>query len=213
MIRYCIVLLVLIAGVFISGCVSNAPAPSPVSEIPATDVPTENPPPQGTPVVENLSEEPTVVSTQEIPTPLVTTEVPQTIMPTPTADPNSAFHDMVITRLDLIQEGKKKVLSAWEAADPALTGSRVEELRHAIRNNNDGSTFPKKMDYVRLNYYDFIDRMTQFADTFKEAASLMERGENGSAQSYAAAGVMAGDRADISDKRIRVFLRDHPNLL
>jgi hypothetical protein len=41
----------------------------------------------------------------------------------------------------------------------------------------------------------------------------MERGENGSANSYAAAGVMAGDRADISDKRIRVFLRDHPNLL
>jgi hypothetical protein len=54
------------------------------------------------------------------------------------------------------------------------------------------------------------DRMTQFADNFKQAASLMERGEKSSANSYVSAGIMAGDRADISDKRIRVFLIDHP---
>lgn len=213
MIRYPIVILVLFAGILMAGCVQQSTVTPIVPEIPVTELPTAEPTMAVVEEVVNQSEEPAQVSEQEIPVPPVQPNLSETPLPTPTADPNLAFSELVLTKLDLIQEGKKKVLSAWEAEDPALASSRVDELLHLIRNNNDGSTFPKKMDYVRLNYYDFIDRMSQFADNFKQAASLMERGEKSSANSYVSAGIMAGDRADISDKRIRVFLIDHPVLL
>ncbi len=213
MIRYPIVILVLFAGILMAGCVQQAPVTPVVPETPVTEIPTAEPTLTVEEEVVNQSQEPAKVSEPDIPVTPVQPSISETPLPTPTADPNLAFRELVLTKLDLIQEGKKKVLSAWEAEDPALVSSLVDDLRHLIRNNNDGSTFPKKMDYVRLNYYDFIDRMSQFADNFEQAASLMERGEKSSANSYVSAGIMSGDRADISDKRIRVFLIDHPVLL
>ena len=213
MIRYPIVILVLFAGILMAGCVQQAPVTPVVPETPVTEIPTAEPTLTVEEEVVNQSQEPAKVSEPDIPVTPVQPSISETPLPTPTADPNLAFSELVLTKLDLIQEGKKKVLSAWEAEDPALVSSLVDDLRHLIRNNNDGSTFPKKMDYVRLNYYDFIDRMSQFADNFEQAASLMERGEKSSANSYVSAGIMSGDRADISDKRIRVFLIDHPVLL
>lgn len=213
MVRYSIMILVLFAGVLLAGCVQQAPVTPVGPEVPVIEIPTTEPTLAVEEEMVNQTPEPVPVKEPDLPETQVQPVITEKPLPTPTADPNLAFRDLVLTKLDLIQEGKKKVLSAWEAEDPALTSSRVDDLRHLIRNNNDGSTFPKKMDYVRLNYYDFIDRMTQFADNFKQAASLMERGEKSSANSYVSAGIMAGDRADISDKRIRVFLIDHPALL
>ena len=207
---YPVIALVLLAGIFITGCVQQVPPSN--QEIPPTEVVITTPSPALEGELINQYEEPALADETEdiIPVRTLIEDIP---LPAPTQDPNLAFRDLVHGKLDLIQEGKDKVLSAWKAEDPALTSSLVADLRHIIRNNNDASTFPKKMDYVRVNYYDFIDRMIQFADNFGQAASLMERGESGSANSYVAAGIMAGDRADISDKRIRVFLRDHPMLL
>ncbi|MDD3573703.1 hypothetical protein [Methanospirillum sp.] len=208
--RYPIIVLVLFAAILITGCVQQSPSIN--NEITDTEVIVTTP----VPVVEDEPdiqlEEPVQVSEPDTPVPVMTPMEEKTV-PTPVSDPNLAFRDLVHGKLDLIQEGKEAVLSAWEAEDPVLTASLVEDLHHLIRNNNDASTFPKKMDYVRVNYYDFIDRMIQFTDNFGQAASLMEKGEESSANSYVAAGIMAGDRADISDKRIRVFLRDHPVLL
>jgi hypothetical protein len=131
-------------------------------------------------------------STEPIQAAPVTVPPTHTAIPTPQitagpTDPNRAFRDLVITKLDLMQDGKKAVLAAWDADDPTQAQSKIQELYHLIRNNNDASSFPKKMDYVRLNYYDYIDRMTQCAENFKQAAEMRERGENGSAQSYASA--------------------------
>ena len=207
---YPVIALVLLAGIFITGCVQQVPPSN--QEIPPTEDVITTPSPALEDELINQSEEPVLADKTKDIIP-VRTLIEDTPLPAPTQDPNLAFRDLVHGKLDLIQEGKNKVISAWKAEDPALTGSLVADLRHDIRNNNDASTFPKKMDYVRVNYYDFIDRMIQFADNFGQAASLTERGENSSAHSYVSAGIMAGDRADISDKRIRVFLRDHPMLL
>jgi len=202
----------LIAGIALAGCIeqpslSSAPASPEIIEV-MTPEPVAY---QTEPDIQQANDSQvyeTIVDDMPVPTPLSVSPVP-----TQTTEPNLAFREKVTKQLDLIQEGKTKVLDAWKAGDINATGSHVEDLRHLIRNNNDASTFPKKMDYVRLSYYDFIDRMSQFADNFGHAAALMEIGQNSSANSYGLAGIMAGDRADISDKRIRVFLKDHPVLL
>mgnify|MGYP000955115858 CR=1 FL=1 len=212
MIRYSLLLLVCIVGVFIAGCLQEAPpvpmiSPTPTT-LPAIAPQTQT---QEIPKEENQSTEP--IQAAPVTVPPTHTAIPTPQITAGPTDPNRAFRDLVITKLDLMQDGKKAVLAAWDADDPTQAQSKIQELYHLIRNNNDASSFPKKMDYVRLNYYDYIDRMTQCAENFKQAAEMRERGENGSAQSYASAGIIAGDRADISDKRIRTFLRDHPSLL
>lgn len=210
--KYLILAFFLIAGIVLAGCIeqsslSSVPASPEITEI-LTPEPTAY---QAEPEIQQANDsqvDETIVDDIPVPTPLSVSPVP-----TQTTEPNLAFREKVTKQLDLIQEGKTKVLDAWKAGDITATGSYVEDLRHFIRNNNDASTFPKKMDYVRVSYYDFTDRMSQFVDNFGNAAALMEKGQNSSANSYGSAGIMAGDRADISDKRIRVFLEDHPVLL
>lgn len=147
------------------------------------------------------------------------TTLPATVMETvspvstPTPDKNIQFRSQVIHNLTLLQEGKEQVLNAWQAANTSELDKSVADLRHLIRNNDDASSFPKKMDYVRLNYYDYIDRLTQFTDNFAFASERLNKGDNGSAYSYGQAGQMSGERADISEKRIITFLDDHPVLL
>lgn len=213
MVKYLILGLFILMGVLLSGCTQQTPV-SPVQE--AVSVITEIPSPEPvTPQEEmnKLSENGSADNVTDISEPMIPTLEPPLPVPTQTSNPNLAFNALVLAKLDLIQEGKTAVLDSWKTGNTTAVNALITELRHNIRNSNDASTFPKKMDYVRVNYYDFTDRMTQFTDNFAQAASLKERGENSSSNSYVSAGIMAGDSADISDKQIRVFLKDHPYLL
>ncbi|NLW77751.1 hypothetical protein KSK55_14260 [Methanospirillum purgamenti] len=213
MVKYFIVGCILLATILLAGCVQQEQIQSyPVVSPEETSKPVQESEISPEELVNESKNE--TISHTPLPTtsPIITPE-PTTPVQVPTPDPNLAFQELVITKLDLIQEGKKAVLDTWNAGDALAAQTHINELRQRIRNNNDASTFPKKMDYVRLQYYDFIDRMIQFTDNFDQAAILRNKGESGSSNSYVSAGIMAGDRADISDKKIRVFLNEHPKLL
>ncbi|MDD1724839.1 MAG: hypothetical protein LUQ07_06900 [Methanospirillum sp.] len=205
-------LVLLITGcIFLAGCIQTPHTPSSES---IADIPNNTSPDlqatatrdQVTPA--NLSEKPE----QNI-TPAVTVMETRSPIATPTPDKNIRFRSQVIQNLTALQEGKEQVLNNWKSANTTELDQSVANLRHLIRNNNDAGSFPKKMDYVRLNYYDYIDRLTQFADNFALASERRNKGDNGSAYSYEKAGEMSGERADISEKRIITFLDDHPVLL
>lgn len=78
-----------------------------------------------------------------------------------------------------------------------------------IRTNSVIPDIPSKMDYARMNYYEYTDQAGQFAQSFTDGANRWIASDKASANSLFDAAIMASDRADIADKRIRVFLRDH----
>nr|WP_319538299.1 hypothetical protein [uncultured Methanospirillum sp.] len=204
-------IVIVISLTFMAGCTSG---PSPGSPSPApSQVPSPVP---SVPLV-------TVTGTQT-PAPLmsssdtrpVQTTSPgpslspvRTIMPDRTQEPLVAFRDVVLLSLDNLQSAKEGLLLTYRTGDMARVQQKAEEFSLMVRRSSELSNVPTKMDYVRLNYYDYIDQTGQYAKSFKDGADRYLASDKASATSLFEAGIMAADRADISDKRIRTFLSEH----
>jgi len=192
---------ILICLIFVAGC-SSGPSPASQSQISSsvapTTTPVELPVTTGTPLTANHTP-----SSVPSPSPV------RTFIPDRTQDPLVGFQDRVLLTLDNLQGAKEGLLLTYQTGDMVRVQQKAEELSLMVRRNSELSDVPTKMDYVRLNYYDYIDQTGQFAKNFKEAADRYLASDKASATSLFQAGIMTADRADISDKRIRTFLSEH----
>lgn len=145
----------------------------------------------------------------QTPSPGPTLSPVRTIMPDRTQEPLVAFRDTVLLSLDNLQSAKEGLLLTYRSGDMALVQQKADEFSLMVRRSSELSNVPTKMDFVRLNYYDYIDQTSQFAKNFKDGADRYLASDKASATSYFEAGIMAADRADISEKRIRTFLSEH----
>lgn len=145
-----------------------------------------------------------------IPTPELTTPLPtSTTAPQKTQDPNIAFMEKTLLSLDDMQAAKEGLILIYQSGDMVRLGAKARELRDLIRQNGVITGMPAKMDYVRLNYYEYTDQASQFSQTFIDGSDRWLASDKSSANSYFDAGIMAASRADIADKRIRKFFEEH----
>ncbi len=133
----------------------------------------------------------------------------RTIKPDRTQEPLVAFRDSVLLSLDNLQSAKEGLLLTYRTGDMTRVQQKADEFVLMVRRSSELSNVPTKMDFVRLNYYDYVDQTSQFAKNFKEGADRYLASDKASATSFFEAGIMASDRADISEKRIRTFLSEH----
>lgn len=145
-----------------------------------------------------------------IPTPEMTTPLPtSTITPQKTQDPNVVFMEKTLLSLDDMQAAKEGLILTYQSGDMVRLGAKARELRDLIRQNGVITGMPAKMDYVRLNYYEYTDQASQFSQTFIDGSDRWLASDKSSANSLFDAGIMAASRADIADKRIRTFFKEH----
>jgi hypothetical protein len=203
------------------GCIQNQTSPG--SEkgfsdaVPATMIPVSETitpiPTESTNQTENIS--PALLENITRPAPVVSpSQSPvvsqhETPFAPPVPDKNVAFRDMVLPMIDLMQNAKAGVLLSGEAGDPGAIENKTRELSVMIRNNAGLKDVPRKMDYVLVNYHEYIDQMTQFTSSYASAAERLKAGDPASSRSYQDAGKIASDRADIAVKRITVFFEEH----
>jgi len=208
------VIIALLTLVLFAGCTS---VPSQTSSSPAfspvPDAPSQTPEP-----VVNIS-----ITGKETPEPVQLTDVldnhssspvplvqpVRTVLPDKTQNPLVAFQDTTLLTLDNLQGAKEGLILTYRTGDILRVQQKAEEYSLMIRRNSELPDTPSKMDYVRLNYYDYIEQLRQFSQSFKEGADRYIASDKASATSFFDAGIMASERADISDKRIRTFLREH----
>jgi hypothetical protein len=210
-----VLLLILLTLALATGCVQNFHEPAPAMTTAETPVPI----PTSVPV-EPVSQVTNALLPQEmtLPTPELTLIVP-TLLPiseptvmaqqNSTHDPVVEFRDRTLLVLDNLQESKDGVLRMYKSGDIANVKAKATDYALFIRRNNAVTNMPRKMDYVRLNYYEYTDQAGQFAQCFTDGADRWMANDKSSANSFFDAGIMASERADIADKRIRVFLKDH----
>lgn len=137
------------------------------------------------------------------------TAIPITSQPTRKPDPNVIFRDRMVLTLDDMQSAKDGILASYHAGDIARVREKSIEFSKTISNKSIITDMPSKMDYVRMNYYEYIDQAGQFSQSFSDGANRWMASDKASANSLFDAAIMASDRADIADKRIRTFFRDH----
>lgn len=147
----------------------------------------------------------TPLPTQNPATPVPTT----TVSSQPTKSPNVVFMEKTLLSLDDMQGAKEGLLLTHRSGDMVRVNAKARELRDLIRKNGMITGMPAKMDYVRLNYYEYTDQASQFAQTFIDGSDRWLASDKASANSYFDAGIMAASRADIADKRIRKFFEEH----
>jgi hypothetical protein len=210
-----VLFLILLTLALAAGCVQNFHEPVPAMTTAETSVPI----PTSVPV-EPISQVTSALLPQEMtpPTPELTLIVP-TLLPTSeptvmaqqntTHDPVVDFRDRTLLVLDNLQESKEGVIRTYKSGDMAKVKEKATDYTLFIRRNSAVTNMPRKMDYVRLNYYEYTDQAGQFAQCFSDGADRWMANDKSSANSFFDAGVMASDRADIADKRIRMFLKDH----
>jgi hypothetical protein len=209
-------LLLIILGTFVlgAGCVQNqngSQVISPVQEqITVVTTPTQiEPTPWITPVQSTTT---TVHQTAHPIQTTLPTQIPQpfvTPVPTRTQDPTVTFRDHILLTLDNLQVGKDGILKAHQRGDVVRVRDTAREFEQTLQRKDVLAGMPSKMDYVRVNYYEYADRAGQFAQSFEEGASRWLANDKSSANSFFDAGIIASERADIADKRIRTFLKDH----
>ncbi|HWQ63978.1 MAG TPA: hypothetical protein VN429_06140 [Methanospirillum sp.] len=207
---YCIVILVCL--IFLAGCTSEPSPISPASNSSQTPASTLTP---VEPVHVNAPETPVPMASSgtipdiKNPSPVPSISPVRTVMPDWTQDPLVGFRDSIILSLDNLQSGKEGLILTYRSGDIARVQQKANEYALMVRRNSELSDVPTKMDFVRLNYYDYIDQTEQVAKNFKDGAARYLASDKASATSFFEAGIMASDRADISDKRIRTFLSEH----
>lgn len=212
-------LLLILFCIFIAGCV-QAPVdnnhPSTNGSSPATSEPVLQTEPSEADQIEQSADtfqnetrpvEPylTPMPTLEPATPMPTS----TITPQKTQDPNVVFMEKTLLSLDDMQAAKEGLILTYQSGDMVRLGAKARELRDLIRQNGVITGMPAKMDYVRLNYYEYTDQASQFSQTFIDGSDRWLASDKSSANSYFDAGIMAASRADIADKRIRKFFEEH----
>ena len=199
----------------VAGCVQNTSPPVPVPTPETTPVQIqENTPSEPVSTVVNapLAEQITPISPELTlidPTPLPTSQPDVMVKQTTTPDPTVVFRDRTLLTLDNMQGAKEGVLLMYKEGDIARVKEKADAYALLIRRNSEVSGMPMKMDYVRLNFYEYTDQAGQFAQSFSDGAARWMANDKSSANSLFDAGVMASDRADIADKRIRTFLKEH----
>jgi len=207
---------ILLILTLVAGCVQNTPIPSPIPTAADTPVPTQtegtgeptyqdtsSPSPQTTtPVTPEL----TVITPTLLPVPEPSAPA---VQQTPRQDPSVAFRDRTLFALENLQEAKNGILLLYKSGDIARMKEKADDYIVLIRKNGVITDMPKKMDYVRLNYYEYTDQAGQFAQSFSDGSTRWMANDKSSANSLFDAGVMASDRADIAEKRIQTFLKDH----
>ncbi|WP_181391764.1 hypothetical protein [Methanospirillum lacunae] len=202
---------ILIWMIFVAGCTSQPSSISPSSDssevLVSTIIPMQ---PQvnitATPVPMSS---PGTLPDNKTPSPVISISPVRTIVPDRTQDPLVGFRDSIILSLDNLQSGKEGLILTYRSGDINRVQQKANEYALMVRRNSELSDVPTKMDFVRLNYYDYIDQTEQVAKNFKEGAARYLSSDKASATSFFEAGIMSADRADISDKRIRTFLREH----
>lgn len=205
-------IVILICLVFMAGCTSeSSPALPSSNSFPVVgSIVTPMQPAQvnetDTPVSASTS---SPVQNVSAPSPVPSVSPARTIMPDRTQDPLVGFRDSVILSLDNLQSSKEGLILTYRSGDIARVQQKANEYALMVRRNGELSDVPTKMDYVRLNYYDYIDQAGQVAKNFKDGADRYMASDKASATSFFEAGIMLADRADISDKRIRTFLNEH----
>jgi hypothetical protein len=181
-----------------------------IKEIPAIQAGNENitnPAPAATQA--NITEpEPTLIQPGQYPP-----SQPQasniTTPPAQKPDPSIEFRDKTLLLLDNMQAAKEGILLSYRAGDYDRVREKAKELTELIRKNSIIREIPIKMDYARMNYYEYIDQVGQFAQSCTDGANRWISSDKASANSLFDAAVMASDRADIADKRIRTFFVEH----
>lgn len=210
-----LLLIILVSFALIAGCTQTSPVTNTSSPLSPSSVAT---------TVVNESSHPETIShvtpaPQENQTPITSVPTLGTPLPTPepttlpapvqTQDPDVEFRDRTLLALDNMNSAKEGLLLTYKSGDMDRVKAKAEELTNLIRKNDEVTDMPAKMDYVRLNYYGYIDQVSQFAETFTEGSTRWLASDKSSANSFFDAGIMASDRADISDKRIRKFFDEH----
>lgn len=162
---------------------------------------------QGSVVPENTTQN--VTPSRTIPPTGEVTTIPEVISTVALPDKNAAFRDTVMPMISLMQEKKNVVTALNSDTDGAVIIKKVLVLSDMINANQRLTDVPKKMDFVKVSYDDYIDQMTQVVNNYKAAAERLTAGDKASAKSYFDAGIIASDRADMAVKKIEVFFRDH----
>gem|GEM_PF-1228315 len=204
-------IVIIISLTFMAGCTSG-PSPASTSSVPSLE---PSPTPSLAPATIIVTETPASVMTSSDTRPVQT--IPpepslspvRTIKPDRTQEPLVAFRDSVLLSLDNLQSAKEGLLLTYRTGDMTRVQQKADEFVLMVRRSSELSNVPTKMDFVRLNYYDYVDQTSQFAKNFKEGADRYLASDKASATSFFEAGIMASDRADISEKRIRTFLSEH----
>ena len=135
--------------------------------------------------------------------------LPTNTIATQKPDRTIAFRDWMLLTLDDMQGAKEGIILTYRAGDIERVKVKSKELSDLIRKNGVITDMPSKMDYARMNYYEYIDQAGQFAQSFSEGANRWIASDKSSANSYFDAAMMASDRADIADKRIRTFFKEY----
>jgi hypothetical protein len=205
-------IVILIGLTFMAGCTSGPSSTTLSSD--SSHIPVSNQSPMA-PVHVNTTETPVpVLSSDTLPAIKTPSPVPsispiQTIKLDRTQDPLVGFRDSIILSLDNLQSAKEGLILTYRSGDIARVQQKADTYALMVRRNSELSDVPTKMDFVRLNYYNYIDQTEQVARNFKDGAARYLSSDKASATSFFEAGIMAADRADISDKRIRTFLTEH----
>jgi hypothetical protein len=124
-------------------------------------------------------------------------------------DPVIVFRDQTVLILDNLQAKKEGVLRSYRLGNYTQVKLRAEDFKMTLRRESTLENVPSKMDYIRVSYYDYIDRAGQCAESFAKGADRWLVNDTNSANSYCEAGIIASERADIADKRMRTFFRDY----
>ncbi len=208
-------LVILVSFLLFAGCVqsdlheggNSSTAVEGQSPVPQNDSVHSDPvSPSGTTFPSNVTE---VTALPTLITPLPTPEPTLTPSPKITQDPLVEFRDRTLLSLDDMNSAKEGLLLSYKTEDMGRVKAKSEEFSQLIRKYGQITNMPAKMDYVRLNYYEYIDQASQVAQTFTDGSTRWLASDKSSANSLFDAGVMASDRADISDKRIRKFFDEH----
>lgn len=124
-------------------------------------------------------------------------------------DPIVVFRDATLLSLDDLQTKKNAVLSSYRSGKIIELKEQADLYENALRRNSILPKVPTKMDYVKVSYYDYVDRASQSAQSFHNGADRWIANDKSSANAYFDAGIIASDRADIAEKRIRTFFKNY----
>ena len=199
-----------------AGCIQNNQSIKPVS--PAEDI--------NQVITVNDSESGSIITPAPIQTDNISHPISTIIQPDPYRTPKPVsvntppittlkpdrtivFRDRILFALDEMQAAKEGILLTYRAGDIERVREKSKDLSRIIRENGEISDMPSKMDYARMNYYEYTDQASQFAQSFTDGANRWIASDKASANSLFDAAVMASNRADIADKRIRTFFHDH----